>query len=59
MAVHDDGPRLMAERLLAIFTAARGRPPIDVDELETFIEMEVRRRAGTGSTRPRGSVLRH
>jgi hypothetical protein len=59
MAVHDDDPRLIAQQLVAIFTAAHGRSPIDIEELESFIEMKVRRRAGAGSTRPRGSTLRH
>jgi hypothetical protein len=58
MAVHDDGLRLIAERLVEIFTAAHGRPPADIDELESFIEMQVRWRGRAGITRPSGYALR-
>jgi hypothetical protein len=34
--------RPVAERLVAIFTEARGRPPADLAELEAFIVSEVR-----------------
>jgi hypothetical protein len=41
MTTHDDGARMLAETLVAIFTEAHGRPPADMEELDTFIEMDV------------------
>ena len=34
--------RQVAERLIAIFTEAHGRPPVDIEEFERFIRREVR-----------------
>jgi hypothetical protein len=42
MTGRDDCVRLIAERLVEIFTAVHDRPPADIDELETFVEMQVR-----------------
>jgi hypothetical protein len=50
--------RLIAERLVEIFTAAHGRPPADIDELKTIVEMQVRWHGRAGVTRPRGYALR-
>jgi hypothetical protein len=58
MTARDDCVQLIAERLVEIFTAAHGRPPTDIDELDTFIEMQVRRRGRAGLTRPHGYALR-
>jgi hypothetical protein len=52
------GVRLFVERLVEIFTAAHGRRPADIEELETFIEMQVRWRGRAGIARPRGYALR-
>jgi hypothetical protein len=57
MARVEDAKRLFADRLVAIFTAAHGRPPADLDELDSFIEMQVRARARAGRIHPRGSAL--
>jgi len=59
MADLDDCARLIAERLVEIFTAAHDRPPADVDELETFIETQVCRRGRIGLARPRAYALLH
>jgi hypothetical protein len=48
----------VADVLVKKFTAAHGRPPTDIDELDTFIEMQVRRRGRAGLTRPHGYALR-
>jgi hypothetical protein len=58
MTGRDDCVRLIAERLVEIFTAAHGRPPADIDELETFVEMQVRWHGRAGVTRPRRYALR-
>jgi hypothetical protein len=58
MADYDNGVYLIAERLVEIFTAAHGRPPADIDELESFVEMQVRWRGRAGLTRPREYALR-
>jgi hypothetical protein len=50
--------RLIAERLVEIFTAAHGPPPADIDELKTIVEMQVRWHGRAGVTRPRGYALR-
>jgi hypothetical protein len=54
----DDSVRPVAERIVEIFAAAHGRPPTDIDELDTFIEMQVRRHGRAGLTRPHGYALR-
>jgi hypothetical protein len=58
MTGRDDSVRPVAERIVEIFTAAHGRPPTDIDELDTFIEMQVRRLGRAGLTRPHGYALR-
>jgi hypothetical protein len=58
MAARENGVYLMAERLIEIFTAAHGRPPADIDELESSIQMQMRWRGRAGLTRPRGYALR-
>jgi hypothetical protein len=42
MAEAQDDRRLLAERLVEIFAEAHGRPPADADELDAFVEREVR-----------------
>ncbi len=39
-----DASRLVAERLVEIFTEAHGRPPVDVEELDAFVKTEVKSR---------------
>jgi hypothetical protein len=58
MVGRGDGVGLFAERLVEIFTAAHGRRPADIEELETFIEMQVRWRGRGGFSRPRGYAPR-
>jgi hypothetical protein len=57
MTARDDCARLIAERLVEIFTAAHGRPPADVDELEAFIATQVRGGARAGLARPHAHAL--
>jgi hypothetical protein len=58
MTGRDPCVRPIAERLVEIFTAAHGQRPANIDEVEAFVEMQVRWHGRAGLTRPRGYALR-